>query len=207
MAQASENLNNDAHPFPSPLTLKDASNLKVNDKADHCDIVGRFLLATITDKVGTNLKIHYDGWPKKWDIWCDFSKELHRFAAPKSISKRPAHRFKDLKEKDLIDIQPFTRFPAAGWKPGEISAFDEESGQIQVWYDQKGKRYLQWAHPDDPTKVAEFRSKSAEPNKKKVCSEKRKLDDNTDNRPAKKVKLSDPNRHAQMPRLMKLGHE
>eukprot|EP01083_Nonionella_stella_P275900 937150_1 len=52
-------------PFPSHMTLKDASSLKVHDKIDHRDPVGRYILATVEDKQGTNLKIHYDGWSKK----------------------------------------------------------------------------------------------------------------------------------------------
>ena len=43
-----------------------AKKLKVRDKIDHRDQDGKFVYATIMDKQGTNLKIHYDGWSTKW---------------------------------------------------------------------------------------------------------------------------------------------
>ena len=58
--------------FSSHMTLQDAINLKIHDKIDHRDQVGRFVFATVSEKQGTNLKIHYDGWSRKWDTWSDF---------------------------------------------------------------------------------------------------------------------------------------
>lgn len=46
----------------------------------YSDQVGRFCYATIVEKSGSNLKIHYPGWKKKWDRWSDWKKEIHRFA-------------------------------------------------------------------------------------------------------------------------------
>eukprot|EP01083_Nonionella_stella_P191531 708832_1 len=62
------------------MTLEQANKLRINDKLDHCDLAYRFVSATVTDKQGTHLKIHYDGWSRKWDTWSDFSSEIHRFA-------------------------------------------------------------------------------------------------------------------------------
>ena len=59
-------------PFSSHMTLQDAFKLKIHDKIDHRDQVGRFVFATVSEKQGTNLKIHYDGWSRKWDTWSDF---------------------------------------------------------------------------------------------------------------------------------------
>eukprot|EP01084_Bolivina_argentea_P289361 496862_1 len=96
--------------------MSDALKLKINDKIDHRDEVGRVTYATVVDKKGTNIKIHYDGWSRKWDIWSDFSKELYRYAKPRSISKRLAHRFENIKQDDYIDINPTIKHP--GWKKG-----------------------------------------------------------------------------------------
>eukprot|EP01084_Bolivina_argentea_P067712 123261_1 len=76
-------------PYVPHLELQDVFKLQINDAIDHRDEFGEFVLATITHKHGTILKIHYDGWDDKWDTWSDFEKELHRFAKPSSISKRP----------------------------------------------------------------------------------------------------------------------
>eukprot|EP00486_Rosalina_sp_Unknown_P003695 CAMPEP_0201577096 /NCGR_PEP_ID=MMETSP0190_2-20130828/23310_1 /ASSEMBLY_ACC=CAM_ASM_000263 /TAXON_ID=37353 /ORGANISM="Rosalina sp." /LENGTH=715 /DNA_ID=CAMNT_0048008757 /DNA_START=120 /DNA_END=2264 /DNA_ORIENTATION=- len=144
--------------FESHMQLQDAFKLKVHDKIDHRDQVGRFVYATVSEKQGTNLKIHYDGWSRKWDTWSDFQKEIHRFAKAGSISKRPAHRFKQLKKGDYVDINPTQRHP--GWKCGEIRRLDQKSGQVQVVYESADKNYLYWAHLDNKFEIAEFTSKS-----------------------------------------------
>ncbi len=90
-------------PFPSPMSLRDARKLQVGDKIDHQDTDGRFLGATVIEKIGSDLKIHYDGWNSKWDVWSNYVRELRRFAVAGSISKRRAHRFKHLEEGDLVE--------------------------------------------------------------------------------------------------------
>ena len=110
------------------LTLQQAAKLKINDKIDHQDTAKRFILATIINKRGSRLKIHYHGWHRKWDTWCDYTKEIHRFAKPGSISRRPAHRFKNLKNEDIIDIL----WDDGEWRAGTVSHFDGQSGQIKV---------------------------------------------------------------------------
>eukprot|EP01083_Nonionella_stella_P318981 1168430_1 len=72
--------------FESHMTMEDAMKLSVHDKIDHRDLVGRFVFATVSEKQGSKLKIHYHGWSRKWDTWSDFSVELHRFAVSSSIS-------------------------------------------------------------------------------------------------------------------------
>ncbi len=62
--------------------------------------------ATVGEKQATNLKIHYDGWSRKWDTWSDFNLEIHRFAVAASIGKRPSHRFHQLKKGDYVNINP-----------------------------------------------------------------------------------------------------
>ena len=59
-------------PFVPRMTLQQAFELQIGDKIDHRDAVGRFVFATVSEKHGTNLKIHYDGWSRKWDTWSDF---------------------------------------------------------------------------------------------------------------------------------------
>ena len=56
-----------SEPFQAHMSSQDASKLKVHDKIDHRDQIGRFVYATVSEKQGTNLKIHYDGWSRKWD--------------------------------------------------------------------------------------------------------------------------------------------
>ena len=149
----------DTPPFQPHMTLQEVFKLKVLDKIDHRDQVGRFVLATVIKKQGTNLKIHYNGWSREWDTWSDYSREIHRFAVAKSISKRRAHRFEHLKKGDYVDINPSQLH--RGWKCGEILRLDQASGQVQVAYEAMDKkRYRYWAHLDNKAEIAAFTSKS-----------------------------------------------
>ena len=47
------------------MTMEQALQLKINDEIDHRDKSGRFILATISEKQETNLKIHYNGLQEK----------------------------------------------------------------------------------------------------------------------------------------------
>mmetsp|Transcript_108639 Transcript_108639/g.132588 ORF Transcript_108639/g.132588 Transcript_108639/m.132588 type:complete len:326 (+) Transcript_108639:88-1065(+) len=143
--------------FIPHMSINEAHSLRINDKIDHRDNSGRFSLGIIIDKKGHNLKIHYEGWSWKWDIWSDFTKEIHRFAHPNSISKRESHRFNDLKKGDYVDINPMYKHP--GWKIGEIKGFYGTSGQVQIAYEYNGKYQLYWAHLDNENEIQEFNSK------------------------------------------------
>ena len=136
--------------------MEEAFNLKIGDKVDHRDTVGRFLFATVIEKKGTNLKIHYDGWSRKWDTWCDFSKEIHRFAVVHSISRRQSYRVDNLKVEDYVDINPRLRHP--GWRKGAIRRLGKRSGQVQVIYEELNTKYLYWTHSDNEAEIAEFGS-------------------------------------------------
>eukprot|EP01083_Nonionella_stella_P184088 667090_1 len=61
----------EAHDFPSHITLEDAMKLSVGDPIDHRDNGGFFAIATVFEKHESKLKIHYDGYSKKYDKWCD----------------------------------------------------------------------------------------------------------------------------------------
>ena len=114
------------------MTIEEAGKLKVGDKIDHRDNVGKFVLATIIAKNGTKLRIHYDGWGQKWDTWQDYTTQLHNFAKAKSISQRPPHRFKDIAVHDWIECNS-KRDP--GWRISEIRRIPDNfntNGQIQV---------------------------------------------------------------------------
>eukprot|EP01084_Bolivina_argentea_P137726 242555_1 len=145
-------------PFTPHMTLDEAQKLRIHDKIDHRDSVGRFVLATVVQKHDTNIKIHYIGWDSKFDTWSDFKTETYRFAKAGSISKRPSHRLMNLKTGDFVDINPIHRHP--GWKCGEIRKLDQHSGQIQIVYKIHDKNYLYWVHLDNKDEVAPFTSKS-----------------------------------------------
>ena len=71
------------------LNKQQLNKLKVGDKIDHKSRYDRYIAAQIVNKSGTTLKIHYDGGTTKYDEFCDYKQEPHRFAKYKSISKHP----------------------------------------------------------------------------------------------------------------------
>eukprot|EP01084_Bolivina_argentea_P068627 124905_1 len=149
----------DSPPFVSHMSYQEANRLSIDDKIDHRDHVGRFVYATVSEKQGTNLKIHYDGWDRKWDTWSDFTIEIDRFAHAGSISKRPSYRFAQFKKGDYVDINPRHQV-WRNWTGGKICRTDQESGQVQVSYEFLGKTNLYWTHLDNVTEIAEIGSKS-----------------------------------------------
>jgi len=146
--------------FMGTLPFADCDKLQIGDHIDHRDDVGRFLLATIVDKDAFRVKIHYEGWNSKWDTWCDYKAETHRFANPRSISRKPNTRFRDLKIRDYVDINPVQRHQ--GWRVGQIRRMDKYSGQSQIVYKEDGQEFLYWAHLNNPEEIAPFMTRAAE---------------------------------------------
>jgi len=133
--------------FPSTLSPMQINELKVGDKVDHRDKVGRFLSAEVKAREGTLLLMHYEGWDPKWDEWCDFSKEVGRFAAHKSISKRPTRMqgvCKGLKVRYLC-------VGVGRWVDAIVVKVDE--GQVQVVYQMYGQNLTRWAHLDNTEEI------------------------------------------------------
>lgn len=158
------------------MTWAQAASLRVYDKIDHRDFVGKFGIATITEKQGSNLRIHYDGYSRKWDVWSDYEKELYRFAKAGSISDRVSDKFGHKRKGDYIDINPSLKHP--GWKRGRIRIFDVHKfkGQVQIVYDNamKTQHQLYWTHLDNPYEIAEFGSKYTPHSKLTSCERKEK---------------------------------
>lgn len=146
--------------FMGTLGFDECDKLQIGDHIDHRDDVGRFLLATIVDSDEYKVKIHYEGWNSKWDTWCDYKNETHRFAAPRSISRKPNTRFRDLKIRDYVDINPIQRH--RGWRVGQIRRMDKYSGQAQIVYKEDGQEFLYWAHLNNPEEIAPFMTRAAE---------------------------------------------
>lgn len=142
-------------PFIPHMTIDEASKLSVNDTIDHRDEYGLFLPAMIMEKDDTNLKIKYNEKHNGISIWCDYEKELDRFATYKSITKRPRHRLKSVEKGDKIRINPLRKKKNTGWKIGNIHKYyNKKYGQVQVSYKAKnGIRYLYWTHFDNMTEI------------------------------------------------------
>ena len=148
--------------FQPHLTMNDAYYLKVGDEIDHRDWAGQWFHATIIEKNGSILKMHYQGWSDKFDEWSDYQKEIYRFAPADSISKRPAERFQNLNRGDFIDINPSYRKGHAGWVEGEIIKISKQKREVRVRYNdpQKDGWNAICAHLDNTHEIAVFRSKS-----------------------------------------------
>ena len=130
---------------------------------------GKAVYATVIDKHGSNLKIHFVGWLSHWDCYIDCEKEFYRFAQPYSISMRPAHRLKNIQKGDFIDINinPVVRHrqdhPRPCWCVGKVRKLDHKSGQVKVGYNyqyNKQEFHFHWDHLDNEQVFAPFKSKT-----------------------------------------------
>jgi len=149
------------------LSLDDILSLEVGDHLDHRDFAGLFASATVLQKDGLRIYLHYNDWTSKWDRWSDAEVELFRFAKHESVSKREGHRMADLEEGDYVDINPIHTRPKykrrhSGWKHAEIKQICD--GQIKVSYKvphgNPHKTYLYWVHLDNVDEVAPFTTKA-----------------------------------------------
>eukprot|EP01084_Bolivina_argentea_P221805 375592_1 len=153
--------------FPSHITLQNAMKLAVGDKIDHRDNIGYFAIATVLAKNGSKLKIHYDGYPNKYDRWCNikFPFELCRFAPAGSISQRPSYQdhFRSLRVGDHVDIlNPRLPGNGGGWKVGTILRFSKTRGQVRVEYsDLGGIEKRVWTHLDNDKEIAQYKTKQS----------------------------------------------
>eukprot|EP01083_Nonionella_stella_P085430 236917_1 len=156
----------EAHDFPSHITLEDAMKLSVGDPIDHRDNGGFFAIATVFEKHESKLKIHYDGYSKKYDKWCDVANvdfALPRFAPAGSISQRSSHQdhFRSLKVGDHVDFNPYTRPGQAGWKVGKIIQLGKKRDQVMVEYTFRNVRNTYWTHLDNEKEIAQYKTKQS----------------------------------------------
>ena len=87
--------------------------------------------AKVMDRNGTDLYIHYMGFNASNDVWSSLETELHLFAEHQAISKRPAHRMKQIHCEEVVDIRdPDTM----QWTQGVVSCHVEGSGEVEVKY-------------------------------------------------------------------------
>ena len=209
-------LRNDYHSSDikdSFLTFPQAAKLRIHDRIDHRDENGLFRLAEVKKTVGTCLKIRYRGETRRLDVWSDYFKELHRFAHPKSISERSAHRMRQSRKGDLI----YAYFNNK-WVPASIDRLDKRSGQVLVGYtDSFNNKIYRWIHLDNSDEAAPYGSKT-------ISSRKRKrnqielFDSNDDNdegsveiidkpQPCKKQKVNEDKLKNLQKRLQKLQND
>jgi hypothetical protein len=170
-------------PFPSPLTMKEANALKINDHFDcYCPFHHHMKEATIIEKQGHLLKIKFITQPfsakylKKENEelfkWINYSKELFRFYRHGSILNRPKHRFINYNVGDYVDIKPQLK---ANWKTGQIKVF--HGNHVQITFKHDHHTIGCWAHIDDDEKISEFMSKqhSQTENKQELFRSRRNL--------------------------------
>ena len=152
------------------LTLKEAQSLRVGDKIDHRDVIGKFSKAEIISKNGNVLKIHYIGWTNTYDVYSNYNNEIHRFASYNSLSSQTNFRkcFDKLCVGSAIDFNTSCSDNTGyhGWIVGTIKQFDDNSGQVLIQYRISDKRFsnykvrwLWWSHLNNINELAVVNSK------------------------------------------------
>ena len=142
------------------MTIEELRNLQELDELDHRDIVGRFVLSEIieTHHEMNRVLIHYEGWSSRYDVWCDYVAEPHRFARANSISRLRTQRLNDLQVGDRVDL---CRNPMDGngrWRAAKIKRFDADSSQVEVMYVKEVRSdgirgYRRWVHLDNVNEI------------------------------------------------------
>ena len=180
--------------FVPQMSLDEASKLQVGDKIDFSDTMRLFYSATIIKKQSTKFKIQFDGFSKNTSS--DYKQQLYRFAKHGSISSRPAHRLKNLRIGDCVDINPLRKHSDLGWTSGKIMQFIDDSGQIQVNYEYKGTTYTYWVHLDNQAEIDRENTHIQSSGKKRKIMDddgpskkKQKIDDIDINELCTKIKL------------------
>eukprot|EP00484_Ammonia_sp_Unknown_P028793 CAMPEP_0197047254 /NCGR_PEP_ID=MMETSP1384-20130603/22784_1 /TAXON_ID=29189 /ORGANISM="Ammonia sp." /LENGTH=266 /DNA_ID=CAMNT_0042479149 /DNA_START=32 /DNA_END=832 /DNA_ORIENTATION=- len=144
--------------FPFPLYMKPAefTKLRVGDKIDHRDSWGRYTLATIQQKKSSAVRVHYDGWDKKWDVWSDYTLDPERFFTAGSVSKLQPHRLTHLTRRQVVRVNPRLFFKrrgeAARWKPAVVLRVIGGEAHVAFVHRSKTRRY--WLHLDDESEIA-----------------------------------------------------
>lgn len=154
LAQLNEELFDvDSNTFDSNefhMTQHQVSQLQLNNVIDHRDRKGKWRLAKVGDIAdeGRRICIHYiDLDPEEGNRWVQASTDYKNFAKPSSISKRGAHRFRDIQVNDLIMVRP--RNNENQWFKGWIDKIDDESAQILIKYVDDSETKSWWSHLDD----------------------------------------------------------
>merc|ERR1712129_35841 len=137
------------------------------DSLDHRDVVGRFVLSEVIecDHENYQLLIHYEGWSSRYDTWCNYVQESHRFARANSISRLQPQRLTDLTVGDKVDLcrNPWDDLDGGlgKWRPAKIKRFDAESSQVEVMYVKEVRAdgirgYRRWVSLDSVDEIDYF---------------------------------------------------
>jgi len=156
--------------------IEDALKLQVDDAVDFRYENGRYIVCKVLSKTREQtcghwvLLLHPLGEPlsvEKHNRYCTAQIELHRLAAPKSVSLRKlrvkSHPMSSVQIDDYVDINPLceTGPDQYGWTHGRIIKMDATSAQIKVvFFNEAAHRHeAQWVHLEDEQEVAPFKSK------------------------------------------------
>ena len=88
---------------------------------DAKDTMGNWYKSMIIDTKGEEVKVHYQGWKPRWDIW------MHRKSddlAPLCTKTRP---WRDFKKGDVVDANPRSRDDHTAWTEGIVTAIERAS--------------------------------------------------------------------------------
>ena len=85
---------------------------------DAKDTMGNWYKSSIIDIKGDEIKVHYQGWKPRWDIWMNRNAND---VAPVCTKTRPWRSFK---KEDVVDANPRSRDDHTAWTEGVVVAVD-----------------------------------------------------------------------------------
>ena len=140
------------------FTLNEVKQLQIDDKIDFktsngydgyyekAKIVGK-------DEINNRLLILFLHVPKETTYWCDYTKELYRFAKFESMTQQKAKRLTHLKIGDDVYIYPtYNPYHKIDWYRGKI--WGKYRSQIKVRYTVNHVIYDYVTHLNNEDEVA-----------------------------------------------------
>ena len=112
--------------------LKDwRGSLAAGSLVDAKDTMGNWYKSKIIDVKGEEVKIHYQGWKPRWDIWMNRTSDD---LAPLCTKTRP---WRDFKIGDIVDANPHTRDDHTAWTEGVVVSIEcapkSSSDSLQIY--------------------------------------------------------------------------
>jgi hypothetical protein len=92
--------------------------LKKGSVIDAKDTMGNWYKSIIIDTKGDDIKLHYQGWKPRWDIW------LSKFSNDISCLCSMTRPWRNFRVGDIVDSNPRTRDDHTAWTEGKIVKVD-----------------------------------------------------------------------------------
>ena len=105
------------------------NGLKKGSLLDAKDTMGNWYKSLVIDIKGDDIKLHYQGWKPRWDVW------LSRFSSDIAHVCTRTRPWRAFKVGDIVDANPKSRDDHTAWTEGRIIKVDTVDVSIETRVD------------------------------------------------------------------------